>query len=253
MSHVAVAGVENRVDGICIASSTPGCANLRTKVAVVVMRPSGCRRGFAESLHTSTATAPGLMTAPPLVSGSDGDPAIGLISGLSRVLRLGSRRCGSCWPSGHSQFGCPFECVAHGRSTVDVGYFDPTDLGASLFLDGRRNYSREFLVDTTQHTTKSRAPYVRTNTVLFGIHTNSAHPDRIRVDAHRCQCQVRICSRCGRGQLIAHPRSPPERAAATSSFIWAASTTPGTSVSPTTKAGVPPMRSCRASARTSPR
>ena len=140
-----------------------------------------------------------------------------------------------------------------GRSTVDVGYFDPTDIGASLFLDGRRNYSREFLVDTTQHTTKSRAPYVRTNTVLFGIHTNSAHPDRIRVDAHRCQCQVRICSRCGRGQLIAHPRSPPERAAATSSFIWAASTTPGTSVSPTTKAGVPPMRSCRASARTSPR
>ena len=87
-----------------------------------------------------------------------------------------------------------------------------------------------------------------------GFRAREAHPVSIgSVSGDGDKTWVRICSPCGRGQLIAHPRSPPERAAATSSFIWAMSTTPGTSVSPTTKAGVPPMLSCRASARTSPR
>ena len=70
LSHLAVTGLENRVSMIGSASGTPGRANLRTKVAFVVMQPPRCRHGFARSRHSSTPTASGLMTAPSAISAS---------------------------------------------------------------------------------------------------------------------------------------------------------------------------------------
>ena len=65
LNHFAVTGPKNRVSTIGSTRATPGPANLRRKVGLVVMRLPRFRHGFARSRHSLTPTASGLMTVRP--------------------------------------------------------------------------------------------------------------------------------------------------------------------------------------------
>ena len=62
LSHPIVTGLENRISTIGFASATPGHADLRRKVAFVVMQPPRCRHGFAPIRLRLIPAASGLMT-----------------------------------------------------------------------------------------------------------------------------------------------------------------------------------------------
>ena len=177
----------------------------------------------------------------------------------SDASRSPSRRPGACIPSGCRRIlrraGGP--CGGSSRRPLEIEHLErlsvPVRGGARVQALGLGRVTvSAFSFTSHQYAAASSSSQALLSSRSRPVH-HTSRKRRASVSLDGDKTWVRICSRCGRGQLIAHPRLPSERAVATSSFIRAVSTAPGTSVSPTTKAGVPRMPSWRPSARTSPR